>query len=499
MTSPSTLLDSWLATGFARELLPLTEILLPTPRQLVAVLVAYRRGAISPQATWQLENDLQALLRELGRLLLQWLFQQAEPADPAPNPGRLLWAGEVYRRRDRHPNRIASVFGSFVPWRFLYEPLERGSRSIHPLELRLGVEAGCASAVLADRVGQWAAQQPQRGVQAIPRRDHGVVWSCATLRKVTARLAVGLAERRQEARADKLLALLEQAFRSRGGRRPVLAVGRDGIHVPLRESLGQEYHEGAVGTLSVYDRRGQRLGTVYLGRMPEAKQATLSAQLTALLTEVLGRWHGGRPRLAYVTDAGWHPTEYFEQVLRRLEDPRRPGRRLLWERIIDFYHACTYVTRLAEALFEDGRMARGWARRMRRLLKERHGLTRLLQSASYHRNQRRLPAAQAKAYESAYRYLRKRGRFMDYARYRRQGLPLGSGVTEAACKTVFSQRLKQSGMGWKIAGGQAIVDLRVIWLSGVWQQATQAYREAKPLPYGDTLHDSLPKRPKKAA
>jgi hypothetical protein len=497
--SHSTLLECLLATPFIQELLPVLEVLLPTLRQVVALLLAYRRGAITPQATWQLENDLQALLREVGRSLLQWLFQQAEPADPAQNPGRLFWEGEAYRRRDRHPNQIASVFGSFVLWRFLYEPLEQGSRSIHPLELRLGVEAGCATAALADRVGQWAAQLPQRGVQAILRRDHGVVWSCATLRKVTARLAAGLAEQRQEAQADKLLRLLKQAFRSRGRLRPVLAVGRDGIHVPMRESVGQEYHEGAVGTLSVFDRRGKRLGTVYLGRMPEAKQATLSAQLTALVTEVLGRWRGDRPRLAYVTDAGWHPTEYFEQELRRLEDPQRPGQRLLWERILDFYHACTYLTRLAEALFEDGRTTQEWARRMRRLLKERHGLTRVLQSASYHRNQRRLPAAQSKAYESAYRYLRKRGRLMDYHRYRRQGLPLGSGVTEAACKTVFTQRLKQSGMGWKTAGGQAIVDLRVLWLSGVWQQATQAYRKAKPLPYKDTLHDSAPKRPAKAA
>ena len=218
-----------------------------------------------------------------------------------------------------------------------------------------------------------------------------------------------------------------------------------------------------------------------------------------MLTEVLRRWQGGQPRLAYVTDAGWHPTEYFQQGLRRLEDPQRPGRRLPWERIIDFYHACTYVTRMAEILFEDARGAQGWARRMRRLLKERHGLTRLLQSASYHRNQRRLPATQSKAYESAYRYLRKRGRFMDYHRYRRQGLPLGSGVTEAACKTVFTQRLKQSGMGWKIAGEPAIVDLRVLWLRGVWQQATQAYQEAQPLPQEDTIHGSTRRKPKKAA
>lgn len=119
------------------------------------------------------------------------------------------------------------------------------------MEKRWGVEAGCATPALADRVGQGAAQLPQRGVQAILQRDHGVIWSCATLRKVTARLAAGLAEQRQEAQVDKRVRLLKQAFRSRGKLRPVLAVGRDGIHAPMRESPGQEYHEGAVGTLCV--------------------------------------------------------------------------------------------------------------------------------------------------------------------------------------------------------------------------------------------------------
>ena len=53
--------------------------------------------------------------------------------------------------------------------------------------------------------------------------------------------------------------------------------------------------------------------------------------------------------------------------------------------------------------------------------------------------------------------------------YRRNHLPIGSGVTEAACKTVFSQRLKRSGMAWSVEGGQRIVDLRVIHLV-LWGQ-----------------------------
>ncbi len=55
---------------------------------------------------------------------------------------------------------------------------------------------------------------------------------------------------------------------------------------------------------------------------------------------------------------------------------------------------------------------------------------------------------------------------------------MGSGVTEAACKTVFTQRLKQSGRGWEIAGGQGIVDLRVVWLSGLGDEVHQASLKA---------------------
>jgi hypothetical protein len=481
----STLAALFRTLALVPDLFPLIQLLEPLWRQLLGLLQAYRSAAITPQATYQLETDVQAALREQGRVIVGWLYQQAEPAEPERNPHRLAWEGEVYRRRRRHPNTIATLFGKVVLWRYLYEPLEPGERCLHPLEMRLGIEAGCATPALAERVGQWSAQQPQRTVQALLKRDHAVAWSAATLRKVTQRVSHGLAAFRHEAQVDKVVELLRRAFASRGRHRPVLAVGRDGIFVPLREKVAQEYCEGAVATVAVLDRRGKRLGTVYLGRMPEAKQVTLSAQLTALLQAVLARWDGPRPRLAYVTDAGWQPTDYFQRVLRRMEDPRRPGQRLHWERILDFYHACTYIHQLADALF--GGNGAGWSRRMCKLLKQPHGITRLLQSASYHYNQAELSAARVKAYDEAYRYLRKRRRFMDYSCYRREGLPLGSGVTEAACKTVFTQRLKQSGMGWKIKSGQVIVDLRVIWLSGIWPEVYARHLSSKPMPSKDSL------------
>ena len=38
---------------------------------------------------------------------------------------------------------------------------------------------------------------------------------------------------------------------------------------------------------------------------------------------------------------------------------------------------------------------------------------------------------------------------MDYAEYLEKKYPIGSGVTEAACKTLVKQRLCCSGMRWK--------------------------------------------------
>ena len=109
------------------------------------------------------------------------------------------------------------------------------------------------------------------------------------------------------------------------------------------------------------------------------------------------------------------------------------------------------------------------------------GVARVVKSAAARRRSRGL-CGQSKLYDKAYRYIRKRTQWMRYYHYKRQGLPLGSGITEAACKIVLTQRLKRSGMSWTIAGGQVILDLRVIKLSRVWHEVYQRYLASKPMP-----------------
>ena len=121
----------------------------------------------------------------------------------------------------------------------------------------------------------------------------------------------GMAPHRRLAQVERVVHWREQARASKGRYRPTLAVGRDGIFVPLQHKVWQE---GVTATVSVLDRRGTRVGTVYLGHMPEAGQGTLTAQLTALLKAILSQVDSDGLRLVYVTDDGYHPSDYSQSV-----------------------------------------------------------------------------------------------------------------------------------------------------------------------------------------
>jgi len=396
-------------------------------------------------------------------------------------PSRLSICGQIYHRRPgQHPNTIGTLFGQIQLLRHSYDPREPGERFIHPLEIRLGIEAGLATPALAERVGWYTTDHSEGTVLELLRRDHSVKLSKDSLRKLTASLSDGMSSHRHEAQVRKVLEMLKQAANSRGRGSPVLGVGRDGVNVPMR---GGVYKEGGVGTISVFDRRGKRLGTVYLACMPESGQGTLTDQLTRLIRDVLSRWEGALPRLAYITDEGYHQHQYYRRVLRRMENPRRPGTYLHWERVVDYFHACQYISTLQEVLYGSTKAGRRWGHRMRQLLKNTaNGIVNVLKSAAALRHRLKLNKKQQKQYHNAYRYLCNRRQWMQYHTYRRQGVPIGSGVTEAACKTIFTQRMRRSGMSWGLEGGQVVLNLRIVLLSGLWRQVHTAYLASKVMP-----------------
>jgi hypothetical protein len=436
---------------------------------------------------------------------VQSVFNHIEPESPQDASKHTQRDRQDYcRKNDKTPVRggLATLFGHIELRRCLYEPLQEArddsQRSFAPLELSLGIVVANATPALAERVGRLASQHSQEEMRDLLKEDHHVHWSITVLRQVTAAVSVGIATYLRDAQQRHLLYWLKQATESRGRRRATLCVGRDGIMLPIRGEKTQK--EGAVATLSVYDRRGRRLGTVYLGEMPEAGQLTMSSELTALLTGVLGAWQGPMPRLVYVTDAGYHQTTYFEEVLRKMESPRQPGKRLEWLWIIDYYHAASYVSDLAKLLFSEEKMQKAWAHRMRHLLlEEDNGVLRVLHSAAYYHAKKELQKKEEKEYQAAYNYLLKHKAEMEYKKHKEALLPIGSGVTEAGCKIVFTQRFKASGMTWGHQGGTAILRLRLAVLSGVWADVYREYLRHREVPFVSTHLGFAPQTQENAA
>jgi hypothetical protein len=443
-------------------------------------LQQFEENPPTPAAVYTLEKELKAAFDEAGRSLLQETFNRCEAAAKDQAAPRVRYHKQTYRLNKRTKAEVATSFGPITLWSWLYLCTEDGEPGLHPLHVSLGIGAGAATPLLAERVARVSVEHTQAEVRAWLRREHGLSWSNDRLRAALRGVRQALASFVPALQQARLVQWLQQAEQSRGRHRPVLATGRDGIMVPMRCG---GYAEASTATVSVYDRRRRRLGTIYLGQMPETKQTTLSQALTDVVQGVLRAYAGPVPRLAYITDKGSAPEDYYQRVLRKMKHPR-DGQPLAWEWVLDFYHVCGYLGQMADALFGAETAAGAqWFAKMRRWLRERRqGAAQVARSATQLLDRRKMTKAQRLAFWKAYRYLRRHRRWMDYEGYRRRGLPIGSGVTEAACKTVFTQRFKRSGMRWARESGQVIVDLRVVYLSGLWEEAFACELAARVVP-----------------
>lgn len=473
VTMATLLLGSPADTDEPAEATPdLDDVLMPVLERVQKLVERFRRGPVSPLVTAEFEKDVQLATREMARGVTQWTYNHLEPDAAQTLPREVHFESSPFRRlAKKTPQEVSTLFGTITLRRLGYRAAPGvGEPVLFPLCRELGLVQG-ATPALVERVAHYQAESGATQKQTLERlrREHGLNWGVKRLRQVTAFVAAAMEEHRSDAQAEQVLRWLAQAQASRGRHRPVLSVGRDGITLGLRIKKGSLYEVATTGTITVYDRRGRRLGTVYLAYTPEPGQGTMSAQLTRLLREVLSRWEGPLPRLSYVTDAGDNETAYYKKVLRRLRHPRT-GQRLEWFWVVDYYHASERLWAMAEALFGVGRRSWAWARKMQKLLLKPGGVGRVLHSAAALRSRVKPTGKRLADFKRAYRYLQARRKHLRYADYRRQGMPIGSGVTEAACKTVYTQRLKLSGMRWKKAGAQTILTLRVILLSGVWEE-----------------------------
>ena len=451
--------------SFAKSLgAPVASALQNTVVKVAASVRSFLRGDVTPERFERVERRLETLFREMARLVLERTVNQLE-SSARPEP--VTWEHRIFRPYARRERTMSTRLGTIRYRRWLHRSdYSFFVKGIAPLDKRLGLTGNRVSPGFAHKLGRLAADLPQQSAISELKEHFGVRLSVEAYRGVVEHLAREIQFRHDDAATDQLREWIDQAAKTKGKHDVLLLVGRDGVHVPLRES----WKEAACATLAVYDRSRKRLGTIYLGEMPETKQVTMTKRLTKVIVGTLDTDSTTPLRLRYVTDAGNAPHGYFQRVLRTMKHPRTGGP-LEWSWGVDFYHACEHLSQLADSLYGTGTAkAQGWYKRQRHTLRhDPNGIRKVLSSAAQIRRRHKL-AGTSDEYERARGYLDRHRAHMDYATRRKAGDPIGSGVTEAGCKVIFNQRMKQSGMRWSKRGGQQIVDLRTVCRSRLWDR-----------------------------
>ena len=436
----------------------------PSSGESLQRYTVFSTNEITPASTDKFERRLERFVRELARLIFQRTIRRVESELQEQTVSSFEFCGEHYRRNRRTTNSIDSRFGPVSYERWFYQNKEPQTPGLAPLDVRLGIVAQRMTPALAEVTGRLAADLPQQAALAMLSERFTVKPSVEAYRRVVADLATQVRGVHDDEAIAQLIQWIEQARKSEGKRDVLLQVGRDGVFVQTRPC----WEEASCGTLAVYDQNRNRVGTIYLGQMPESEQPTMTGRLTDIINGVLRGIGDEVPTLRYVTDAGCHPQAYYREVLSKMKHPLT-NRRLKWSWGVDFFHACEYLSKLAAAIFGSASArANAWAEKQRHVLRhENDAVAKVIASAAQQKRRNGLKGTK-KDYTAALNYFKKYRQYMDFAERKKRGDPIGSGITEAGCKVIFNQRLKQSGMRWHRATGQFIVDLRTANRSGIW-------------------------------
>jgi hypothetical protein len=237
------------------------------------------------------------------------------------------------------------------------------------------------------------------------------------------------------------------------------AAKEQGVSKQLRGPAG--YREVGCGTVTLSDEEANRLDTVRYARAPESKKKTLTEQLDAELASIVAV----RPDLELVALA-----DGAEENWRYCERPVYANA----TKIVAHGHASQHL-KAGLAAYDGDKSVAGRAEyeRLRIILRDQFGgvdqviteLGGLVRKMGGKRFKRR-----RKLLGTELNYFKNQRERMAYADDQARGLPIGSGVVEAACKTLATQRLKRSGMSWR-DGKQAILTMRSLQQSNRWTAA----------------------------
>ena len=441
---------------------------------------------LTPALAEEMSQGLQQALSAAGVTALRTFLESYESHAETLEVGDTL-----YRYKQPSRKRFITPFGEMSLARNLYQADYGGSAYV-PLDRQWGMEGEFATVEVRESVlFSTALVTPEETVQLLEKSAlfHP---SATAIQHILEETGVWLDSEEEDLneaiRLDDAMPEEVQA----------LVASLDGVQVRLDEAgvkqgrpierPGQStdretptcFKRAMVGSLSFYgapldeQTPPERLAVRYVAEMPEEKSLTLKARFEAEIRHA---------------EAALSPS--VKKVL--LCD----GERSLWtyaeqtplfadyRRVVDFYHTCEHLADAAEALWGAGSpQANQWYNAYRhKLLHEEEGAHAVLRSIDYYRRTQRFSKTRREALDTQRTFFQRNKKRMNYAAFRQQGLPIGSGPVEAACKTLVKTRLCRSGMRWSWPGGQRVLQLRTYVKSDRWEAFWKQYKQRWPAQY----------------
>jgi hypothetical protein len=431
------------------------------------------------------ERDILEHLKALGREMLSEAMKRADTSAPEVDINGQRWGN-----RRAQKATYQSLFGPLEVERATYQRAGRGRVAI-AMDLRLGIIEGAYTPVMARVLTRGIAVMTEEEAAGFLDEVGLATVSSSTF----SRIPRAIAARYEQRRATIEAALREQDVIPEGA--VTVQAGLDGVMVPQDgeyarprgrktespdppryeqrygvvggvppasndSTLGRSWHEASVATLAFFDSDGMRLKTTYVARMPEAGKTTtvdtLEKELQAVLRErcdinVLFASDGAAPQWASLAAIKSRLPETFTGDTMDL---------------VDAFHVGEYVQKAADAIEgADSADARILAATWRETIKERDdGAATVLRSMRA-RLSRVEGAGRRKETVTAIGYIAHQndlGR-MNYAEAARRHYPIGTGITEAAAKTIVGTRMKRAGARFSQHGGQTVMTFRAALLS----------------------------------
>lgn len=318
-----------------------------------------------------------------------------------------------------------------------------GGGLVVPLEERGRIVGSTATPKFAKMVGWKYAQLPAAKVEEDLQQNH----ARPTSRKLIQRLGKCAGEIALDKEFEWTYELpdFEEVVKH-------ISISRDGTTTAI---LGEGYRETMCGAISFYNGKGDRLHTIYSACAPEHGKANFDMVMDMEIARV--KAHYPNVTCVGLADGSKDNWTYLQA---------HTG-----ASILDFFHATEYLADVSVVMKKDEAERKKWLEEACHDLKLKPAGAQYLLRELKHFRQNLTVCAVPEILSTSITYFENNQHRMQYAKYQKLGYPIGSGVTEAACKVVVKQRLNGSGMRWNLVPVENMLLLRgLICTNGRWEQ-----------------------------